>query len=129
MSTAKARSTEPGDGGVAPVAAAPLPSDAAAVPRPGRGHALAAVVRRIPFTTAVVLVILVAGIATGSLWVPISERTWFPDAAYGLPSLIAGAWWTPVTGSLLAVSPVFYVPVIASFLLFVGFAAWRLSAE
>src|SRR4051812_2423618 len=112
--TATSRSPETGDGGVRPADAssadasamdgrngrptllgrltgsgmaetATVPSDATAARRPGRGHALAAVVRRIPFTTAVVLVILAAGIATGSLWTPISERTWFPDIAYGLP--------------------------------------------
>jgi len=91
------------------------------------GHRVASVVRRVPFTTAVVLVILAVGIATGSLWTPISERTWFPDAAFGLPSLTEGSWWTPLTGSLLALSPVFYVAVLASFLLFVGFAEWRLG--
>src|SRR3954453_8928022 len=144
--TAKAPSTEPGDGGVRPVDASPadplatdgrisraetatLRSDVAAARRSGRGHALAAVVRRIPFTTAVVLVILVVGIATGSLWTPISERTWFPDVAYGLPPLTEGAWWTPLTGSLLALSPIFYVAVIVSFLLFVGFTEWRLGTR
>jgi lysylphosphatidylglycerol synthetase-like protein (DUF2156 family) len=85
------------------------------------------VIRRIPFTTGVVVVILAVGIATGSLWTPVSGRTWFPDIAYGLPSLSGGAWWTLLTGSLLALSPVFYVAVLASFLLFVGFAEWRLG--
>src|SRR3954447_21972359 len=90
---------------------------------------LATLVRKVPFTTTVVLVIVVVGLATGSLWTPVSERTWFPDVAYGLPSLTAGAWWTPLTGSLLALSPVFYIPVIASFLLFAGFAEWRLGSR
>src|SRR5205085_5654006 len=84
--------------------------------------------RRTPFTTSVVLVLLAVGLATGSLWTPISERTWFPHVAFGLPSLTGGAWWTTVTGSVLALSPVFYLPVIASFLLFVGFAEWRLGS-
>jgi hypothetical protein len=75
----------------------------------------------------VVLLILVIGLATGSLWVPLSERAWFEDVAYGLPSLAEGSWWTPVTGSLLALSPAFYVPVLASFSLFVGFTEWRLG--
>jgi phosphatidylglycerol lysyltransferase len=96
---------------------------------PERGGTLAAVVRTVPFTTAVVLVVLVVGIATGSLWTPVPERTWFPDVAYGLPSLTGGAWWTPLTGSLLALSPVFYLAVIGSFLLFVGFAEWRLGTR
>src|SRR3954465_12264936 len=90
---------------------------------------LATLVRKVPFTTTVVLVIVVVGLATGSLWTPVSERTWFPDVAYGLPSLIAGAWWTPATGSLFALSPVFYIPVLASFVLFVGFAEWRLGTR
>ncbi len=84
-------------------------------------------VRRMPFTAGVVLVVLAVGTATGSLWIPISERAWFPDIAYGIPSLVDGAWWTPVTGSFLALSPAFYVPVIASFLLCVGFTEWRLG--
>src|SRR3954462_7337232 len=94
-----------------------------------RGGTLATVVRGMPFTTAVVLVILTVGIATGSLWTPVSERTWFPDVAYGLPSLTAGAWWTLLTGSLLALSPLFYLAVIGSFLLFVGLAEWLLGTR
>jgi phosphatidylglycerol lysyltransferase len=136
--TARGRSTDPGDvgrdGGVGaptdrsvPAETESSPAGAPARVRSRRGHGLVAVVRRIPFTTAVVLVILVVGIATGSLWTPISERTWFPEAAFGLPPLTEGAWWTPLTGSLLALSPVFYVAVIASFLLFVGYAEWRLG--
>jgi phosphatidylglycerol lysyltransferase len=124
--TAQAPPTESSDGEVRPGEAS-----AGRTGRPDRRSGvtgtLASVARRIPFTTAVVLVILVVGIATGSLWTPIEARTWFPDVAYGLPSLTEGAWWTPLTGSLLALTPAFYVPVIASFLLFVGFAEWRLG--
>jgi phosphatidylglycerol lysyltransferase len=85
--------------------------------------------RRIPFTTTVLVLILVIGAVTGSLWTPIADRTWFGDVAYGLPSLIDGAWWTPVTGSFLALSPVFYVPVLASFAVFVGFTERRLGTR
>src|SRR4051812_47337612 len=113
------------------------PTDQAATATPGatprrtpwhRGT-LATVVRRIPFTTAVVLLVLAVGVATGSLWTPVSERAWFPDVAYGLPSLTAGAWWTVLTGSLLALTPVFYLAVIGSFLLFVGTAEWLLGTR
>src|SRR3954452_7550502 len=129
---ANARPTEPGDEGIRPGDASGAhrhPAVQGGTGRPTLLSRIATVVRRMPFTTAVVLVILAVGVATGSLWTPISERTWFPDAAYGLPSLTEGAWWTPLTGSLLALSPVFYVPVIASFLLFVGFAEWRLGSR
>jgi len=100
----------------------------ARTPAPRPAGTAARFLRRIPFTTAVVLLILVVGVATGSLWTPISDRTWFSSAAYGLPSLFENAWWTPVTGSLLAMSPVFYVPVLASFALFVGYTEWRLGS-
>src|SRR3954467_11940875 len=44
----------------------------AARPRPPwHGGTLATVVRRIPFTTAVVLLVLAVGIATGALWTPV----------------------------------------------------------
>jgi hypothetical protein len=95
--------------------------------RPSIGATAATVVLRMPFTVGVVLVMLAVGTATESLWIPASERTWFPDVAYGLPALTEGRWWTPVTGSFLALSPAFYVPVITSFALFVGLTEWRLG--
>jgi lysylphosphatidylglycerol synthetase-like protein (DUF2156 family) len=97
-------------------------------PRRPRGAAVAAtVVRRLPFTAGVVLVMLVVGTASGSLWAAASERPWFPEIAYGLPALTEGRWWTPLTGSFLALSPAFYVPVITSFVVFVGLTEWRLG--
>ncbi|MCW2636735.1 MAG: hypothetical protein JWQ99_3102 [Blastococcus sp.] len=85
--------------------------------------------RRIPFTTSVVLLFLVIGTGTGSLWTPLPDHIWFEDVAYGLPSLTEGAWWTPVTGSLVALSPAFYIAVIASFAVFVGFTERRLGTR
>lgn len=43
--------------------------------------------RRLPFTISVVIVMLLIALGTGSLWNPVAERTWFPEVAYGLPSL------------------------------------------
>ena len=97
---------------------------------PAAPHAagrLLTILRRVPFTAAALFLILIIGIATGSLWVPLSERSWFEDVGYGLPSLTDGAWWTPVTGSFLALSPAFYLPVLLSFGVFVGFTEWRLG--
>jgi phosphatidylglycerol lysyltransferase len=106
-----------------------LPVEATPARGPRVRATAAAVVRRVPFTIAVVLGTLAVGAATGSLWTPVSERPWFPHVAYGLPSLEAGAWWTPVSGAFLALTPAFYVPVILSFLAFVGFAEWRLGSR
>ncbi|WP_147455167.1 hypothetical protein [Saccharothrix australiensis] len=82
------------------------------------------VVRRLPFTTAVVVVMLVVGVATGALWSAAADRPWYPEVAFGVPSLAEGRWWTPVTGSFLAVVPAAYVPMAGTFALFVGAAEW-----
>ncbi|WIX85926.1 phosphatidylglycerol lysyltransferase domain-containing protein [Amycolatopsis sp. DG1A-15b] len=95
---------------------------------PARVHAVATVLRRrLPFTTGVLIAIIVAGIATGTLWDAASDRTWFGHVGYGLPALADGGWWTPVTGSFLALTPVFYLPVLLSFAVFAGGAEWRLG--
>ncbi len=94
-----------------------------------RAAPFVAVARRLPFTTAVVLVMLVAGIATGALWSPVTERPWFGWIAYGVPSLADGHWWTPVTGAFFALTPLFYLPMVGSFALLVGFAEWKLGTR
>src|SRR3954452_4709147 len=94
---------------------------------PSRVLALATVLRRrLPFTTGVLVAIIVTGIATGALWDAASDRTWFGHIGYGLPALADAQWWTPVTGSFLAFTPIFYLPVLVSFAVFVGSAEWRL---
>jgi lysylphosphatidylglycerol synthetase-like protein (DUF2156 family) len=105
-----------------------VPVEAIPRRRPQIGAMAATAVRRLPFTAGVLLVMLVVGTTTGSLWAPASDRAWFPDVAYGLPPLTEGRWWTPLTGSFLALTPAFYVPVIASFVPFVGVTEWRLGS-
>ena len=85
--------------------------------------------RRLPFTAAMVTLMLVIGVATGSLWFPAEDRTWFSWVGYGLPSLDQGAWWTPATGAFLALSPVLYLPMVGSFAVLVGFAEWRMGTK
>ena len=51
--------------------------------------------QRIPFTLAVITVMLVAGVATAALWSPLPGTPWWGRVAYGLPALEAGRWWTP----------------------------------
>src|SRR5215204_5649039 len=79
--------------------------------RRGRTEQAARVVRRVPFTLGVVGLMLVLGVATGSLWNALQDRPLFEVVAYGLPSLEAGRWWTPVTGSFFALIPAQYLPV------------------
>ncbi|NMH91029.1 DUF2156 domain-containing protein [Pseudonocardia bannensis] len=85
--------------------------------------------RRVPFTTTIVTIMLAAGVATGSLWHPVTERPWYPQIAYGLPAVAEGRWWTPVTASFFAPSPLLYLPMAGGFALLVGFTEWRLGTR
>ncbi len=96
---------------------------------PRAAHDALAVWRRLPFTTTVVLVMLVASIATGALWHAAEDASWYPYVAFGLPSFEAGRWWTLVTGAFFAVKPLYYLPMTGSFALLVGWAEWRMGTR
>lgn len=83
--------------------------------------------RRLPFTGSVLLAMVAAGVATGSLWTPSADQPWFPMVGYGLPALTDGRWWTLVTGAFFALNPAFYLPVVGVFALLVGVAEWRMG--
>jgi lysylphosphatidylglycerol synthetase-like protein (DUF2156 family) len=85
--------------------------------------------RRIPFTLAVVALMLTAGVATGALWSPLPASPWWGRVAYGLPAFEASRWWTPLTGSFFATTPLQYLPVAGGFLVLVGFAELRLRTR
>lgn len=85
--------------------------------------------RRVPFTAGFVVVLLVAGLGTGAVWSPAGERGWFDVVAYGLPSFADGRWWTVLTGAFFGLTPVYYVPIVLSFAIFVGFAEHRLGTR
>jgi lysylphosphatidylglycerol synthetase-like protein (DUF2156 family) len=86
-------------------------------------------VRRVPFTSAVVLVMIVLGFASGSLWHAAEDQAWYPWIAYGVPTLEAGRWWTLLSGPLFAVVPPFYLAMTGSFALLVGWAEWRVGTK
>ncbi|MFD9958587.1 bifunctional lysylphosphatidylglycerol flippase/synthetase MprF [Amycolatopsis sp. NPDC058986] len=90
---------------------------------------LAVLWHRLPFTTTVVMAMLMLSVATGALWRAAEDHTAYPLVAYGLPSLEAGHWWTLVTGPFFAVVPWFYLPMVGSFALFAGIAEWRLGTR
>lgn len=96
----------------------------------GRIRGIFAVLRqRLPFTSTVVLAMLVLAVATGALWNAAQNRTAYPFVAYGLPSMEAGRWWTMLAGPFFAVVPWFYLPMVGSFALFAGFAEWQLGTR
>ncbi|MGO4488470.1 bifunctional lysylphosphatidylglycerol flippase/synthetase MprF [Microbacterium sp. 2RAF4] len=78
-------------------------------------HPAIAVVRRIPATLTMVLLILVVGVASRGLWTPFEDTALFPTVAYGLPSLTDGKWWTPLTGTFFVNEPWVYVFTLAGF--------------
>ncbi len=88
---------------------------------------LLAVVRRLPLTGILLAVVVVLSVLTRTLWDPLETRPMSASTAYGLPSLMAGAWWTVATGAFFAIKPVQYVPILVGFAVFGGFAEWRLG--
>lgn len=90
-----------------------------------RGRTVAGLVRRVPFTASVVVVMIVLGIVTGAFWSPLADRANAIDLAYGPPALLDGHVWTLVTGALLAGHPATYVLTLGLFAVAVGWAEIR----
>ena len=86
-------------------------------------------VRRIPFTATVVSITLVVGLLARTIFVPVSQETWYPYVAYGLPALREGRVWTLVTGGFFAISPVHYLTAILVFGVLVGACEIRLGTR
>ncbi|MFE1596486.1 bifunctional lysylphosphatidylglycerol flippase/synthetase MprF [Nocardia sp. NPDC058705] len=101
---------------------------AATEPAPARGVTLARTVfHRLPFTAGFLAVVALLGLATGSLWHRLYERSWFPDIAYGWPALTEGKWWTPLSGWFFGLTPFQYLCMAVLFAFAVGWAEWRLG--
>ena len=78
-------------------------------------HPVIAVVRRIPATLTMVLLILVVGVVSRGLWTPFEDTALFQTVAYGLPNLADGKWWTPLTGTFFVNEPWVYLFTLAGF--------------
>ena len=72
------------------------------------------VVRSVPATLILLVLIVAAGIIGQGLWRPVSEQPWFDAVAYGLPALADGRWWTPLTGTIFVAHPLVYIPTLLS---------------
>lgn len=78
-------------------------------------HPVMSVASRIPATLTLIAVILAVGIVWNGLWSPFAANPLFDVVAYGLPALVEGRWWTPVTGTFFVDHPIVYLFVIPSF--------------
>ena len=87
------------------------------------------ITRRLPFTTALVALMIVLGVATQSLWSALEDRPLLDAVAYGLPALAEGKVWTPITGAFFALIPIQYLPVAGGAALLVGWSEWRLGTR
>ena len=74
-----------------------------------------AMLARIPVTLSLIGIVLLVGIVWGGLWRPFADDPLFDTVAYGLPALLEGRWWTPVTGTFFVNHPIVYAFVIPSF--------------
>ena len=90
--------------------------------------ALRTTLRRRPFTVLGMLTLVVVGLGTGALTGDVLDHDWGRALAYGPDPLAAGRWGTLPTGSLLAIAPWCYLPVLLSFGLCAGYAEPRLDS-
>ena len=85
------------------------------------------VLKRVPFTLAVVAVMLILSVVCTTLWTPIEQLPLYPRVAFGLPAFEAGRWETIGFGAFFALVPVYYLFVAGGFALLVGFAEYRMG--
>ncbi|WP_169337867.1 bifunctional lysylphosphatidylglycerol flippase/synthetase MprF [Propionicicella superfundia] len=89
----------------------------------------ARLIRRAPVTTALLATLLIVGISTGTAWTPLRSLPWFEQVAFGWPALAGGRWWTVLTGSFLARTPVEFWLMPPLVVLGVGICEWRLGTR
>ncbi|MCR2824563.1 bifunctional lysylphosphatidylglycerol flippase/synthetase MprF [Microbacterium sp. zg.Y909] len=82
---------------------------------PSRRRPLVRLAARIPVTLVLVGIVLVCGVASRGLWHPLSSSPLWDQVAYGLPAIVDGRWWTPVTGTFFSDPPWLYIVVISGF--------------
>ncbi|MEJ2860003.1 bifunctional lysylphosphatidylglycerol flippase/synthetase MprF [Actinomycetospora flava] len=81
-----------------------------------------------PVTTVTTLLVLVAGVGTGAFWAPLADRTWASGVATGVPALVEGHWWTPVSAALVGVHPVGALLGLVLAVVGLGWAEGRLGS-
>ena len=95
----------------------------------GKAAIFAAIAKRVPFTTAYVVITMVLSVVFGTLWSNAEDKSWYPDISYGLPAFEDGKWWTLVTGNFFALYPVYCLFVAGAFALLTGFAEYKLGTR
>jgi len=79
-------------------------------------HPVLRVVGRVPATLALIVVLIVVGVVFAGLWSPFEDSPLWEVVAYGLPALLEGRWWTPITGTFFVNQPWVYILTIVGFI-------------
>jgi len=85
------------------------------------------VVTRLWFTIAVTITLIAVAIASGTLTSATVKQPWFDQVAFGVPSFAAGRWWTPLSGSVFALTPLTLVVLLVFVIIGVGLCEWLLG--
>ena len=88
------------------------------------GHVL----RRTPFTASFIVALLAVGLATGTLWRPTAEQSWYSQVATGIPSFADGRWWTLLTSPFFVDHPLVYLTLLPLVVGGLGWAEWRFGS-
>ncbi|CCH30954.1 bifunctional lysylphosphatidylglycerol flippase/synthetase MprF [Saccharothrix espanaensis] len=86
-------------------------------------------VRRVPFTGAVVCALVLVGLVSRTVWRPLWRESWFHEVAYGVPALREGKVWTFVVGWFFTLNPVQFVGGVLLFAVLVGACELRLGTK
>lgn len=89
----------------------------------------ASVIRRFPFTIAMLATFIIVGILTTTAWTPAIERPWYPSVAFGWQSLGDGHLWTLATGAFLAVTPGIFLFTLFFIAGGIGLAEWLIGTR
>ncbi|GAA1592681.1 bifunctional lysylphosphatidylglycerol flippase/synthetase MprF [Leucobacter chromiireducens] len=84
-----------------------------------------AVLRRLPFTVALLAALLAVGAATGTLLSPVVDKPWYDQIATGIPAFAEGRWWTLATSPFFVDHPLVYLTLLPLVVGGVGWAEWR----
>lgn len=85
------------------------------------------IVTHAPLSLAAAGVVLIAGIASGTLWQSIQLKAWFDDVAYGVPAFREGQWWTVLSGTVFGLTPAQVVSILVLAVTVLAWSEWRLG--
>ncbi|PQZ92142.1 hypothetical protein CQ018_11495 [Arthrobacter sp. MYb227] len=78
------------------------------------------IAKRVPFTIGLAVLILAAGMFSGSLFHTVNNDKWFTNLAFGVPAYSNGDWLTAITGTFILSEPASFLATLILLPLGVG---------